>query len=402
MSSGIFNGIFNGIFIGILSFSGTVLAQNQLHFEETNPMSVAGQRAALGTLEGLQAQEQNQQPERKNKQYRSPANADTAPGSPLSFRATLQDMAARWPPMKVYDTKIIPRPGEKQPDMRTYLNAAAEKVFAAVGRINCFDPATGLENFSTATVVGNKKTLLKTRHFTMVDAPDGTLHLFHPSQCTFNLYNAQGRRYFSSKLSIAHSGTEDPRQTDREGELDWAVLTLENPVPSHVSPMSIQPMDKRELRAVDATVLVGYHGDVPAKTRKVISNHCYPEGGYTSTMIAHLCDTGGGSSGALIYKIVKGRPVAMAMNISESIHGNENQALLFGCRLQTGLRAEGVEIGENQACKVGSRGGDYSTVADGTEKIMEKAIEVCATLNVSAVTIETKTGGSITTTCKGS
>ena len=53
-------------------------------------MSVAGQRAALGTLEGLQAQEQNQQGDSKNKRYRSPANAHAAPGSPLSFRATFR------------------------------------------------------------------------------------------------------------------------------------------------------------------------------------------------------------------------------------------------------------------------------------------------------------------------
>ena len=112
-------------------------------------MSVAGQRAVLGTLQGLQTQQHNQQGDSKNKRSRSPANTDAAPGR-LSFRATLQDLAAGWPrplsddgpPMKIYDTKVISRPGEKQPDMREYLNAKGEKAFAAVGRVSCFDPAT--------------------------------------------------------------------------------------------------------------------------------------------------------------------------------------------------------------------------------------------------------------------
>ena len=167
--------------------------------------------------------------------------------------------------------------------------------------------------------------------------------------------------------------------------------------------MSIQPIDKRELRDLGPTILVGYHLDIRVTTRKVASKHCSPQGKYrSSTVIAHFCDTGGGNSGALLYKIVDGVPVAVGMHAASKIQFNQNVALLFGCRLQTGLRAEGVEIGENQACKVGSRDGDYSTVADDIKKIMEKAIEVCATLNVSAVTIETKTRGSITTTCKGS
>ena len=194
----------------------------------------------------------------------------------------------------------------------------------------------------------------------MMDGPDGTLHLFRSSQCTFNLYNARGGRYFSSKLSINHSGTEDPRQTNTNNEIDWAVLTLENPVPKYISPMSIQPMDKRELTNLGVTVLIGYHSDMRATTRKVVSNHCYPQGVYkSSTLIDHLCDTGGHASGALIYKLVKGRPVALAMHVGFVRHANYNRALLFGCRLQTGLRAEGVEIGENQACKVGSKKGGH-------------------------------------------
>ena len=277
MSSGIFPGIFSGIFIGILSFSGTALAQNRPSFEETNPMSVAGQRAALGTLEGLQAQEQSQQGDSKNKPSRSLANADAAPG-PLSFRATLEDMAARWPrslsddgpSMKVYDTKVIPRPGEERPDMREYLNAAGEKAFAAVGRTSCFDPATKTANDGTATVVGNRKTLLTVRHFTKVNASDGTLHLFHPSQCTFSLHNARGERYFSSKLSIAHSGTDHVGRIGKDyRDVDWAVLTLENPVPKYISPMSIQPMDKSELTNLGFTMLVGFHGDLRVKTHKL-------------------------------------------------------------------------------------------------------------------------------------
>lgn len=90
--------------------------------------------------------------------------ADDGAGSAASgFRSNLEALAARWlrplcdngPPMQVHDAKTIPRPGEKHPDMREYLNAKGKKAFAAVGRINCFDPTTETRNFSTATVVSN-------------------------------------------------------------------------------------------------------------------------------------------------------------------------------------------------------------------------------------------------------
>ena len=122
-------------------------------------------------------------------------------------------MAAKWPrplgddgpSMKVYDTKIIARPGEERPDMREYLNAKGEKAFAAVGRIDCFDPAMKGSNATTATVVGNRKTLLTVRHFTKINASDGTLHLLHPSQCIWTPrrtgFGGQYRGEFYSRLS---------------------------------------------------------------------------------------------------------------------------------------------------------------------------------------------------------
>ena len=155
---------------------------------------------------------------------------------------------------------------------------------------------------------------------------------------------------------------------------------------------------------VGGTVLIAYHGDLPATTKKVVSEHCSPQGKYRSaTFIAHFCDMYGGSSGGLIYKFVEGQPVAMAMSVSESIRSNENRALLFGCRLQTGLRAEGVETGKNQACKVGSRDGDtlivVETVAGDPEKDMEKVREACAKPDVSMVKIKSKDGGILTIGC---
>ena len=383
---GIFNGIFSGIFIGILGFSGTALAQNQLHFEETNPISrqisrqisgqMSGQRAALGILEGLQAQEQNQQPERKNKEFPSPASTNAAPG-PLSFRATLEDLAARWPRplgdagLKVYDTKVILLPGEEQSDMREYLNAKDEKLFAAVGRINCFDQRNRARNFSTATVVGNRKTLLAVRHFSILKRPSREApHFFHPSQCRFYLYNAKGKKYFSSKLSIAHSGTEDPKLVYTNRKLDWTVLTLKNPVPNHILPISIQPINKGELTDLGPTILIGYHGDTTYPTRKLVSQYCSPEIRYrSSNVIAHFCDTGGGSSGALIYKLVKGHPLAMAMNISEHRFANENRALLFGPQLQAGLKSQGVVFGEEDLRPVDNPGIDNPKL-DNQEEIL--------------------------------
>ena len=195
-------------------------------------------------------------------------------------------------------------------------------------------------------------------------------------------------------------------------ELDWAVLTLETPVPSHISPMSIQPVGKSELTDLGLTILVGYHFDLPATTQKAVSNHCSPEGRYrSSTLIAHFCDTYGGSSGALIYKIVEGVPVAVALHTGFAKGANHNRALLFGCRLQAGLRAEGVETGKNQACVVGSRGGDnWDNWDDGdtlivvddmddAEKFVEKIREACAKPDVSVVTVKSKDGGILTARC---
>ena len=53
-------------------------------------------------------------------------------------------------------------------DERTALAADLETQLSGVGRLVCRDPASGKRFASTATVVGNRSTLLTTGHFATV------------------------------------------------------------------------------------------------------------------------------------------------------------------------------------------------------------------------------------------
>jgi V8-like Glu-specific endopeptidase len=229
-------------------------------------------------------------------------------------------------------------------DERRALAAGLETEYSGVGRLVCRDPASGKRFASTATLVGNRSTLLTTGHFATV-AIRGSRVVIPTDYCAFELRTADGSRFYGSL--IAPNPVARFRAREQPGPLtpDWAIVKLRTPAPAWVAPVLLKPIEAKELGRRADSFMVSYHSVPDAMAlRKRYSPSCRPAAIAGSPLVfRHSCDTEPGSSGGLIFVSTARGPRAIGMNHGSATNKEWNYGQLIGAELARNLPAEALE-----------------------------------------------------------
>jgi hypothetical protein len=229
-------------------------------------------------------------------------------------------------------------------DERSALAADMEKQLSGVGRIVCRDPASGRRFASTATLVGNRSTLLTTGHFATV-AVNGAKVVIPTEYCGFELRSAEGERFYGSLIAPDPVARFQAREQPDPLTPDWAIVKLRSPAPESVMPVLLRPLKPGELSRRKDTFLVSYHS-VPdhLALRKRFSPSCKPSPVAGSALVfRHSCDTESGSSGGLIYMRTGDGLRAVGMNHGSATDRNWNYGQIIGGELARSLPADALD-----------------------------------------------------------
>jgi V8-like Glu-specific endopeptidase len=229
-------------------------------------------------------------------------------------------------------------------DERSALAADLETQLSGVGRIVCRDPASGNRFASTATLVGNRSTLLTTGHFATVSVA-GSKVVIPTEYCAFELRSADGARFYGSLIAPNPVARFRDREQPDPLTPDWAIVKLRTPAPDSVSPVLLKPIKAEALSRRTDTFMVGYHS-VPNEMalRKRYSPSCSPTPVAGSPLVfRHSCDTESGSSGGLIYVRTEKGPRAVGMNHGSATERNWNYGQIIGGELARNLPAEALD-----------------------------------------------------------
>lgn len=228
--------------------------------------------------------------------------------------------AALGPPLMICAAVGAPAPARViGADERIALPARLETQFSGVGRLVCRDPRSGDSFATTATLVGDRSTILAAGHFGHAESRGRDLDI-PVDYCAFELRSPEGRRTFGSLIQplpvarFSASATPDPRTPD------WAVLKLRTQAPASASPVIVQPITSRDLARQPDIFMVSYHSSPAALARtKRYSPQCRPSPlPHSPLVFRHGCDTAPGSSGGLLFVMAPGGPRAVGMNHGSS------------------------------------------------------------------------------------
>ena len=225
---------------------------------------------------------------------------------------------------------------------RAPLPAELEAPFSGVGRLVCRDPASGNRFSSTATLVGDRSTLLAAGHFQRTRPSDHEA-IIPIDYCAFELRSADGRRLFGSLLAPQWVARFSPREQPSPLTPDWAVLKLQTAAPDSALPVLVKPMKAEELARRPDAFLVGYHSfpEAAAKT-KHHSPQCKPLAVPGAPLVfSHTCDTEFGSSGGLVYVSTPRGPRAVGINHGAATERNYGQ--IIGGEMLRHLPKQAVE-----------------------------------------------------------
>jgi V8-like Glu-specific endopeptidase len=230
------------------------------------------------------------------------------------------------------------------PDDRSALAAGLETELSGVGRLICRDPGSGNRFASTATLVGNRSTVLTTGHFASVSI-NGIKVVIPTDYCAFELRSADGIRFYASP--IVPNPISRFRAQEQPDPLtpDWAIVKLRTEAPDWVTPVLLKPLKAEELRRSANSFLVGYHSVPEAMAlRKRYSPSCRPTPIAGSLLVfRHSCDTESGSSGGLIYMSTDKGPRAIGMNHGSATERNWNYGQMIGGELARNLPVEAFD-----------------------------------------------------------
>jgi V8-like Glu-specific endopeptidase len=228
-------------------------------------------------------------------------------------------------------------------DERRQLSAELEGRFSGVGRLVCRDPASGNRFASTATLVGNRSTLLTTGHFSNVSV-GGSKVIIPVEYCAFELRSTDGVRFYGSLIQPNPVARFREREQPDPLTPDWAVLKLRTPAPASVSPLVLKPMSAGELKRGD-TFMVSYHSSPEHMAlRKRYSPSCRPAAVAGSPLVfRHSCDTESGSSGGLIFLSTDKGPRAIGMNHGSATDRSWNYGQIISIEMARNLPAEALE-----------------------------------------------------------
>jgi V8-like Glu-specific endopeptidase len=256
----------------------------------------------------------------------------------LMFKASLPFLAAGAALASLAQARVVGA------DDRTALAANLETQLSGVGRLVCRDPASGKRFSSTATLVGNRSTLLTTGHFATV-AIDGAKVVIPTDYCAFELRSAEGSRFYGSMIAPNPVARFRPRELPDPMTPDWAIVKLRDPAPASVAPVILKAVKADELRRRADSFLVSYHS-LPDEMalRKRYSPSCRPVAVAGSALVfRHSCDTESGSSGGLIFVSTDKGPRAIGMNHGSATDREWNYAQIIGGELARNLPVEALD-----------------------------------------------------------
>ena len=229
-------------------------------------------------------------------------------------------------------------------DDRAALPPPLEVPFSGVGRLVCRDPGSGERFSTTATVVGDRSTLVAAGHYGRVQTP-GRSTFIAIEYCAFELRSADGKRVFGSLVAPQPVARFSARAEPDPLTPDWAILKLRTPAPSSVSPIIVRPTEAVDLTRRSDIFMVSYHSRPEALARtKLYSPACRPLPVRGEPLVfRHSCDTESGSSGGLLYIMTRAGPRAVGINHGSATDRNWNYGQVISSDMIGHLPEEGVD-----------------------------------------------------------
>ena len=229
-------------------------------------------------------------------------------------------------------------------DDRAALPPLLEAPFSGVGRLVCRDPGSGERFSTTATLVGNRSTLVAAGHYGRVQMP-GRSTVIAIEYCAFELRSGDGRRVFGSLVAPQPVARFSARAEPDPLTPDWAVLKLRTPAPLSVSPIIVRPTRARDLTRRSDVFMVSYHSRPEALARtKLYSPACKPSPVQDEPLVfRHSCDTESGSSGGLLYIMTAAGPRAIGINHGSATDRDWNYGQLISRDMIGHLPQEGID-----------------------------------------------------------
>jgi V8-like Glu-specific endopeptidase len=229
-------------------------------------------------------------------------------------------------------------------DDRTALPNRLEAPLSGVGRLVCRDPESGERFSTTATLVGNRSTLLAAGHYGRVQMP-GRSSMISIEYCAFELRSADGRRLFGSLVTPQSVARFSARAQPDPLTPDWAILKLRTAAPAFVSPILMRPIAAGDLSRRSNVFMVSYHSRPEALARlKRYSPACKPLPVSGEPLVfRHSCDTEAGSSGGLLYINPAAGPRAVGINHGSATDREWNYGQVISSDMIGHLPKEGVD-----------------------------------------------------------
>jgi hypothetical protein len=229
-------------------------------------------------------------------------------------------------------------------DDRRLLPPPLEAPFSGVGRLVCRDPVSGERFSTTATLVGDRSTLVAAGHYGRVQMP-GRSTVIAIEYCAFELRSVDGKRVFGSLVAPQPVTRFSARAEPDPLTPDWAILKLRTAAPLSVSPIIVRPMEASKLARRSDVFMVSYHSRPEALARtKRYSPACKPLPVRGQPLVfRHSCDTESGSSGGLLYIMTPAGPRAIGINHGSATERNWNYGQVISSEMIGHLPAEGVD-----------------------------------------------------------
>ena len=229
-------------------------------------------------------------------------------------------------------------------DDRAALPPSLEAPFAGVGRLVCRDPESGERFSTTATLVGNRSTLVAAGHYGRVQMA-GRSKVIAVEYCAFELRSVDGKRIFGSLVAPQPVARFSARAEPDPLTPDWAILKLLTAAPPSVSPIIVRPVKTADLSRRSDIFMVSYHSSPEALARtKRYSPACKPLPVRGEPLVfRHSCDTESGSSGGLLFIMTGAGPRAVGINHGSATDRDWNYGQVISSDMIGHLPQEGVD-----------------------------------------------------------
>lgn len=231
-------------------------------------------------------------------------------------------------------------------DSRRAAGPDEAELTSAVGYVSCSRIVDGRLRFSrgTATVVGNRRTILTAAHVLADEAGrrGPRVEFDVPAECVFRQQDALGQPEAEVAFSRAIVGAY--RANAGAPDEDWAVLTTVEPLPATTTPLRFGMLDAADLVAETSVpiAILAFHADLREARRRPLysEGRLFPVDYAGFRRLAHTADTGRMSSGgAIVRRTADGLRIVIAINRSGANFGDFNLAVPLTGALEAALRS---------------------------------------------------------------